>query len=59
MKGMKVMKGRKPVRKMMSEFSEELGVTTRKKNKMGISLLVAAGGIIGYNLIRGAMNRTK
>ena len=53
------MKGRKPVRKMMSEFSEELGVTTRKKNKMGISLLVAAGGIIGYNLIRGAMNRTK
>ena len=59
MKGMKVMKGRKPVRKMMSEFSEELGVTAHKRNKMGIGLLVAAGGIVGYSLVRGAMNRTK
>ncbi|WZL79194.1 hypothetical protein QBE55_03240 [Eubacteriales bacterium mix99] len=53
------MKRRKPVRKMMSEFSEELGVTAHKRNKMGIGLLVAAGGIVGYSLVRGAMNRTK
>ncbi len=53
------MKGRKPIRKMMSEFSEELGVTTHKKSKVGIGLLVAAGGIVGYSLVRGTMNRIK
>ena len=45
--------------KMMSEFSEELGVTAPEKDRMGKGLLMVAGGILGYAAIRGIVKRGK
>ena len=48
-----------PLGKRMSEFSQELGVTTPKKSKMGRGMLMAAGSILGYAVIRGIFNRMR
>ncbi|MBE3100923.1 MAG: hypothetical protein IMZ47_01455 [Firmicutes bacterium] len=50
---------KKPLGKMMTEFSHELGITTTKKNKTGKRMLMAAGGVLGFSLIKGMMNRMK
>jgi hypothetical protein len=50
---------KKALSKMMNEFSQELGMTQPKKNRVGRVMLLAAGGIAGYALIRGMLNRMK
>ncbi len=53
------MKRKKALGKMMTEFSQELGMTAPKRNKMGRNMLLAAGSIAGYALIRRIFNRMK
>ncbi|HHY81165.1 MAG TPA: hypothetical protein GX505_00585 [Clostridiales bacterium] len=52
---------RKALRKMMTEFSQELGMPTpaKRNGSMGKRLLLAAGSIAGFYLIRGLFNRMK
>ncbi|MDD2503956.1 MAG: hypothetical protein PHG58_08965 [Clostridia bacterium] len=45
--------------KMMTEFSQDLGMSAPKTSKVGRNMLLAAGGIAGYALIRGMINRMK
>jgi len=52
-------KNRKSLAKMMTEFSQELGITGQKKNNMATKMLVAAGSAAGLYLIRQLYNRMK
>ena len=52
-------KNKKALSKMMAEFSQELGMAPQRKSKAGRGMLLAAGGIVGYAMIRGMLNRMK
>jgi hypothetical protein len=60
-KGVKNMKmNRKALGKLMSEFSQELGIADQKKTgSMGRKMLAAAGSVAGFFLIRSIYNRIK
>lgn len=48
---------KKALSKMMTEFSQELGMAQPKKGKAGKGFLLAAGGLLGYALIRGMRSK--
>lgn len=51
---------RKALGKLMSEFSQELGIADQKKaGSMGRKMLAAAGSVAGFFLIRSIYNRIK
>lgn len=53
-------KNKNKLRKMLTEFSDELGITNTKNNtnkKLGITMLIAASGVVGVSLIRGLTRR--
>lgn len=49
----------KPLKKMMTEFSQELGMPAAKKGGLGKKMLWAAGSAAGFFLIREIYNRMK
>lgn len=52
-------KNTKPLKKMMTEFSQELGMPAAKKTGMGKRMLWAVGSAAGFFLARGIYNRLK
>lgn len=47
----------KRLRKMMTEFSQELGIEPRQMNKLGNKMLWAAASVVGFSLIKGMFRR--
>ncbi|HOB19613.1 MAG TPA: hypothetical protein PK830_02775 [Candidatus Atribacteria bacterium] len=47
----------KRIKKMMTEFSQELGIEAPKANSMGRKMLWAMAGLAGFSLIRGMMKK--
>lgn len=53
-------KNLKPLKNIMSEFSQELGIPAKKKTTgLGRKMLWAAGSAAGFFLIRQIYNRMK
>lgn len=52
-------KNKKALSRMMTEFSQELGMTPPKRSRVGKGMLLAAGGIVGYTMIKGMLNKMK
>jgi len=53
-------KNRKALGKLMAEFSQELGIPSPKGNGgMGKKILMAAGSLAGFYMIRGIINKMK
>ncbi|MDD3613454.1 MAG: hypothetical protein WAP98_08825 [Caldicoprobacterales bacterium] len=47
----------KRLRKMMTEFSQELGIEPRQMNKLGNKMLWAAASVVGFSLIKTMFKR--
>ncbi len=52
-------KNLRPFKKMMTEFSQELGMPAAKKGSLGKKMLWAAGSAAGFFLAREIYNRLK
>lgn len=47
----------KRLRKMLNEFSQELGIEQPRMQKVGKTMLWAAAGVVGFSLIKGMMKK--
>lgn len=45
------------IKKMMSEFSQELGIAPKRMDDIGKKLTWAAAGVIGFSVIKGMLRR--
>lgn len=52
-------RNRRTLGKMMSEFSQELGISGQKKSGLAAKMLWAAGSAAGFYLVRQLYNRMK
>ena len=52
-------KNLKPLKNMMAEFSQDLGMPAAKRTSMGKKMLWAAGSAAGFFLAREIYNRLK
>lgn len=47
----------KRLKKMMTEFSQELGIEPKQMNNIGNKMLWAAASVVGFSLIKGMFRR--
>ncbi|HZK34597.1 MAG TPA: hypothetical protein VFD33_04735 [Bacillota bacterium] len=47
----------KRLKKMMSEFSQEIGIEPKRMDDLGKKLTWAAAGVIGFSVIKGILRR--